>query len=287
MIGAAVLRSVRGAVGRRVLQVVLLLGGLVTIGFVWAGQAQASSGPVSTEAVSTAGVASPSSAAAVSSAGVESSAESAKPNRLVERTAAKTVGTAEGEVVRPVAERVVEPVRDEAVAPVRELAGRAAGEVAGAPEQLPSLPALPGLPVPPGASAQHPPGGTAPHDGRGAVGQVGGGTGAHDGRGAVSVSSYGPGFVGGLSASGSGEQTRHAVSAVRGPHLPVRQAPGSDPVGVLGGGSAVDNGSPRHGDAHAVAFAQYMSVRFGSGAVAWADVPAPRDRHRDIPALPG
>lgn len=70
-------------------------------------------------------------------------------------------------------------------------------------------------------------------------------------------------------------------------HAPAHQAPSDNPGGALGGKSAVDNGSSRHGDAHAVTLDNRAPLRLVPGAAASVDVAGTRDRHRDIPVFPG
>jgi hypothetical protein len=68
---------------------------------------------------------------------------------------------------------------------------------------------------------------------------------------------------------------------------PVHQVPDGDPTGALGRHSAVDNGSPRHGDAQAVALNERARPTLVPGAAADVTAAGTRDRHRDIPAFPG
>ncbi|MEU0025199.1 hypothetical protein [Streptomyces sp. NPDC006335] len=70
-------------------------------------------------------------------------------------------------------------------------------------------------------------------------------------------------------------------------HAPAHQAPSDNPGGALGGKSAVDNGSSRHGDAHAITPDHRAPLRLVPGAAASVDAAGTRDRHRDIPVFPG
>ncbi|MEG3630847.1 hypothetical protein [Streptomyces poriticola] len=67
---------------------------------------------------------------------------------------------------------------------------------------------------------------------------------------------------------------------------PVRHAPSGDPDGELGHRSAADNGTPRHGDAHAVTLHHRVPLLLVPGAVVRADAAETKDRYRDIPVSP-
>ncbi|PSM44215.1 hypothetical protein C6Y14_07675 [Streptomyces dioscori] len=104
---------------------------------------------------------------------------------------------------------------------------------------------------------------------------------------------YGPRFAGGLAAAD--EDLRHQGHAdgarytpVTGVvQAPVHRIPDGDPAGALARHSAVDNGSPRHGDAQAVTFNERARLTLVPGAAADVTAAGPRDRHRDTPAFPG
>lgn len=70
-------------------------------------------------------------------------------------------------------------------------------------------------------------------------------------------------------------------------HAPAHQAPDSDPTGELLSHAAVDNGTSRHSDAHAVTLNHRAPVRLVPGAAARVDAAGTRDRYRDIPVFPG
>ncbi|MFF1451938.1 hypothetical protein ACFVYF_27920 [Streptomyces sp. NPDC058274] len=76
------------------------------------------------------------------------------------------------------------------------------------------------------------------------------------------------------------------VQGVRALQTPARQAPG-DPVGVLRSQSAVDSGTSRHGDPHAVTLIHRVPLRLVPGAPVAVTVGETRDRHRDIREFPG
>lgn len=146
------------------------------------------------------------------------------------------------------------------------------------PPSLPGLPGLPGLPtspvqtLPTPASPQQP-GGAAAHAGS-----------AEQRETRESPAAYGPPVVGASWAGGS-EMSRapHGVGPAQ---APAQQAPG-DPAGELGRQSAVDNGAPRHGDAHAVTLDHRAPLRLVPGATAVVTADGTRDRYRDIPEFPG
>ncbi|WP_128379124.1 hypothetical protein [Streptomyces cavernae] len=319
----------RSTAGRRVTQVVLLLGGLVTLGFIWGGQAQADSGGASSGIV-------PSAKSAVEQVVRPVVNHRAAPGQPLGNTKASSGSTDRSEVqgvVRRADDRVVQPVRDgvarsvereversaegatratgavrpagdEVVRPVGDLVERVSGEVADVPAHLPALsalprvpgipgipgmPGIPGLPELPDIPEPLPPVVTNPHPGDGTGGPGGkadSATRSEEGSRGAAPASYGPQFTGGWLLVPSAH-ARPSGSPQRDTHRPARQAPGEDPAGALGGRSAVDNGSTRHSDAHAVSFDQHMTVRLAYGAVARAAAHATRERHQDIPEFPG
>ncbi|MDQ0908198.1 hypothetical protein QFZ22_004183 [Streptomyces canus] len=144
---------------------------------------------------------------------------------------------------------------------------------------VPGLPGIPGrtLPAPaPVTSAPQPQPGdhavTRPADDEGSAGDGG---------------VYGPRFAGHgtvteAAVHSSGHRTTTSTA-----HAPAHQAPSDNQGGALGGKSAVDNGSSRHGDAQAVTLDDRAPQRLVPGAAASVDAAATRDRHRDIPVFPG
>ncbi|MGX1908578.1 hypothetical protein ACWIID_06930 [Streptomyces phaeochromogenes] len=202
--------------------------------------------------------------------------------------------------VRPVTERVIPPVAEDVVRPIGDLVDQVTGGITGgiverpAPPQwwpslpqLPTLPGLPGLPeLPlPAVPGQTLPAGTAPQ-------QSGGATDDHraaekQSRDDSAVTAYGPRFAGGPAAAG--DDVRHHADSrgTRAVQAPVHQVPDGDPTGALGRHSAVDNGSPRHGDAQAVALNERARPTLVPGVAADVTAAGTRDRHRDIPAFPG
>ncbi|MCX5603904.1 hypothetical protein OOK29_37770 [Streptomyces phaeochromogenes] len=207
------------------------------------------------------------------------------------------------QVVRPVTERVVPPVAEDVVRPIGDLVDQITGGVTGgigerpAPPQwwpslpqLPTLPGLPGLPELPGLPLPAVPGqtlpvGTAPQ-------QPGGATDDHraaekQSRDESAATVYGPRFAGGPAAAGDDVRHHAATQGTWAAQAPVHQVPDGDPMGALGRHSAVDNGSPRHGDAQAVASNERARPTLVPGAAADVTAAGTRDRHRDIPAFPG
>ncbi|MEV2192705.1 hypothetical protein AB0I02_17205 [Streptomyces phaeochromogenes] len=207
------------------------------------------------------------------------------------------------QVVRPVTERVIPPVAEDVVRPIGDLVDQITGGVTGgiverpAPPQwwpslpqLPTLPGLPGLPELPGLPLPAVPGqtlpvGTAPQ-------QPGGVTDDHraaekQSRDESAATVYGPRFAGGPAAAGDDVRHHTDVRGTGAVQAPVHQVPDGDPTGALGRHSAVDNGSPRHGDAQAVALNERARPTLVPGAAADVTAAGTRDRHRDIPAFPG
>ncbi|MEV2231578.1 hypothetical protein AB0H69_23765 [Streptomyces phaeochromogenes] len=204
------------------------------------------------------------------------------------------------QVVRPVTERVIPPVAEDVVRPIGDLVDQITGGVTGgiverpAPPQwwpslpqLPTLPGLPGLPeLPlPAVPGQTLPVGTAPQ-------QPGGATDDHravekQSRDESAATVYGPQFAGGPAAAGDDVRHHTDTRGTRAAQAPVHQVPDGDPTGALGRHSAVDNGSPRHGDAQAVALNERARPTLVPGAAADVTAAGTRDRHRDIPAFPG
>jgi len=203
-------------------------------------------------------------------------------------------------VVGPVAGHVIAPVTEDVVRPIGDLGDQVTGGISGgiverpAPPQwwpslpqLPTLPGLPGLPeLPlPAVPGQTLPVGTAPQ-------QPGGVTDDHraaekQSRDDSAATAYGPQFAGGLAAAGVDVGHHADTRGTRAVQAPVHQVPDGEPTGALGRHSAVDNGSPRHGDAQAVALNERARPTLVPGAAADVTAAGTRDRHRDIPAFPG
>ncbi|MFC8666712.1 hypothetical protein [Streptomyces sp. NPDC057199] len=206
-------------------------------------------------------------------------------------------------VVRPVTEQVVRPVTEDVVRPIGDLVDQVTGGITGgmgerpAPPQwwpslpqLPTLPGLPGLPELPGLPLPAVPGQTLPAGA--APQQPGGATDNHraaekQSRDESVATAYGPRFAGGLAAAGDDVRHHAGTRGTRAVQAPVHQVPDGDSTGALGRHSAGDNGSPRHGDAQAVALNERARPTLVPGAAADVNAAGTRDRHRDIPAFPG
>ncbi|MET7722474.1 hypothetical protein [Streptomyces mirabilis] len=191
---------------------------------------------------------------------------------------------------------VARPAADSVVRPVGDLVETVTGELGQAPPKTlpslpslpspPSLPELPGPPSPPGAGGQVPSSGSgSQHSGAGAVPSTSRGVVRHGDARTVGPTYYGPARLG----------TDTAGVVVRGEHRgvapgsgPDRQAPPGDPTGAPGGQAAVDSGTPRHGDPHAVVTPSHRApLRLVPGAPAAVTAAGTRDRYRDIPLFPG
>ncbi|MFF4904394.1 hypothetical protein ACFY2T_06000 [Streptomyces sp. NPDC001260] len=195
-------------------------------------------------------------------------------------------------VVRTVDEAVLRPVGDLVVTVTGGLA-EVTAPIPGLP-QLPSLPSLPSVPELPGTPSlpglpglPSVPGQTLPEpvtqpDGPGhSTASAEGSTGK---RARAAASGPRLDVVGGTAHAPARGEARRAAGGAG--HVQVPQAPGGDPTGVLSNRSAVDSGTPRHGDAQAVALNQRAPLRLPFGAAARANGDATRDRHRDIPVSP-
>ncbi|MFE7860522.1 hypothetical protein [Streptomyces sp. NPDC057403] len=203
------------------------------------------------------------------------------------------LGSVAGDVVQSVDDTVLRPVGDLVVTVTGGLA-EATAPITGLPQLpplpsvpslpgTPSLPSLPGLPSVPGRTLPAPAPVTQP-DGPGHAAVAGQASGER--RSAARGATYGPRFdeAGGAAHAPARGDGRRAAGGAG--YAPVPQAPGGDPTGVLGNRSAVDSGTPRHGDAQAVALGHRGPQRMLSGVAARAHGDATRDSHRDIPVSP-
>ncbi|GAA3815138.1 hypothetical protein GCM10022403_055920 [Streptomyces coacervatus] len=198
-----------------------------------------------------------------------------------------------GDLVQSVGDRVVRPVGGLVEAVTAGL-GRATAQIPplsslpalpGLPGS-PSVPGLPGLPAQPGQIlpapvAQAPQPGAAGHSAT---------DGAVDDRRSGARSSGtadGPRFAADVTVTANATHTASAQRPAGAGYAPAQQAPDRDPADASANRAAVDNGSSRHGDAHAVALNHRAPVRLVPGAAARAAAAGTRDRHRDIPVFPG
>ncbi|MFD5402531.1 hypothetical protein [Streptomyces griseorubiginosus] len=241
------------------------------------------------------------------------------PNSRPPKPPAAPVGGSN--VLRPVTEGIVTVVSDGVVRPVGDLVETVTTgltDTVGLPpvQSLPELPPLPTLPsfpelpqspswptVPTApelpsapslpAPVPAPPFASAPQPGAGDYSK------AEAAAGEPSASSgvaYGPWFTGRDSLTepavlgspqndsrqhASGHRTDSTSTA------PAHQLPSDGQGGALSGKPAVDNGSSRHGDAHAVTLDHRAPLRLVPGAAADVDAAGTRDSHRDIPVFPG
>ncbi len=313
------LRVTRAAVGRRALEVVLLVGGLFVLGLLCGEQAHAVDGVVpAAPTISRSQAPSPSSASPSDSSSGSGSEQPELPgaSTLVTDKVPRVVRPVTEEVARSVTELVTPPAAEYGGPPIGDLVdqitagitdGVGDGAAGGIGEQpappqwwpslpqvptLPGLPGLPGLPELPGLPLPAVPGQTLPAGTAAQQQQPGGAADRHQAAGkpshGESASVYGPRFAGGPGPM-AGDDARHpththVTGAVR---APVHQIPDGGPTDTSGRHSAGDNGSPRHGDAQAVTSNERARPTLVPGTT--ADVPAARarDRHRDIPAFPG
>ncbi|CAL9546838.1 hypothetical protein SUDANB43_04334 [Streptomyces sp. enrichment culture] len=117
-------------------------------------------------------------------------------------------------------------------------------------------------------------------DRSGAVGSPvvgGGGSPAH-------TVGHGPGP--GLGAAPAAPARTHPAGISPTEYAPARPGPTGDPDGALGTASGADQGTPRHGDARAVAPQPRIMFRLVPGAPERADAAGVREPYRDIPVSP-
>lgn len=210
--------------------------------------------------------------------------------------AGQVLAPSAGELVRSVGDRVVQPVHGLAETVTAGL-GSVTAQIPPlsslpSPTGLPGSPSMPGLPTLPGfisspgrilpaPVAQEPQPGVAGHSGtEGAV---------DDRRSAAAASgtAYGPRFVVDVTAGDATAVQGGGRRAAGAGYAPAQPAPDGDPAGVPANRAAVDNGTSRHGDAHAVSVNPRRFVRLVRGVAVGAAAAGTRDRHRDIPVFPG
>ncbi|MDH6607837.1 hypothetical protein M2164_003472 [Streptomyces sp. SAI-208] len=321
--GVAV-RVLRAAVGRRALQVGLLVGGLFVLGFLCGEQAQAADGtgelPGTTVGQSVNLPSAPTATGTDADRNPDPDpAKHGTPDPVAPEAGNVDTVThpSDDTVLRPVTEDVIGAVTDGVVRPVGDLVAPVGNlvetvttgltETVGIPAQptlpewpsfpespsWPTLPTVPGAPTVPGlpgtpvetlpvpAPATSAP--QQPQSGEQTVESPAGDKGSAHG-GAV----YGPRFAGHATVAGGAVRgPAHRTNSTSTAHAPAQQAPSDNPGGVLGGKSAVDNGSSRHGDAHAITPGHRAPLRLVPGAAASVEGAGTRDRHRDIPVFPG
>ncbi|MFF5144519.1 hypothetical protein ACFY6U_33180 [Streptomyces sp. NPDC013157] len=293
--GAAV-RVLRTAPGRRALQLALLVGGLLALGFLCGQQAQAAEGVPSTPPSSTSTAPSLTSAVTrrlpLRDVVTPHREPGAAPKSVVK---AVPVVDGVGDVVRSVTGTVSDTVTGTVTSPVVSALTETVRQVT----ELPAVPVVqvPELPVvsdPPAESDPNPvtpvPGRTqaqprtpVAHD----AGHEKPRTQAATAAAATTAASYGPRITAATVTFASGKAPHTGTRrAGRAADAPAHPAPAGDPDGALGK-SAVDGAASRHGDVHAVTSAGRAPLRHAPGAAARLDAAGTRDRYRDIPLFPG
>ncbi|WP_217555028.1 hypothetical protein [Streptomyces sp. GbtcB6] len=269
------MRVLRTAPGRRALQLALLVGGLLALGFLCGQQAQAAEGVPATPSLASLASVVP---------------QKAPPRDAVTPHRVPVVPVVDGvhEVVRSVTDTVAAAVDSPVTSALTETLTETVRQVTELPVvQVPELPVVSEPPVesaPTPAPVTPAPGPAQPrtpvtHDA------------GHDKprtekeAAATTAVSYGPritavAFAPDTAAHTGGHRAARAVDA------PTHPAPTGDPDGALGK-SAVDGSPSRHGDAYAVTFTDRAPLRLVPGAAARLDAAGTPDRYRDIPVFPG
>lgn len=264
----AALRVLRTAAGRRALRVAVLVGALFTLGFLCGEQAHAAEGA---PPVTSASVTSP----------VVVPADPVPPPL--------TDG-----VVRSLGDRVVRPVGGLVETVTAEL-GKVTARIPplSSSPRLPSVPSVPDLPVPGQTQTRPTPVPHAPQpDGteRSATGRSDDGA-RPQAEARASATPYGPRARAGAGLGGASRaaMAQPARPRVTGPAVvnPAGHAPYGTPTGALSATSTVGDGTPRHGDGHAVPLNHRAPLRLVPGDAVRPAAAETRDRHRDIPVPPG
>lgn len=295
-------RMPRTAAGRRALRLALLVAGLFALGLLCGERAHAADGLVPTVPTSSSvRVVKPAAPLPVARSAAHTVTHVTDTITHVTDTITHVTDTVAqvGDTVTHVTDtvrHVVQPAAVSVVRPVGDLVETVTGELGQAPPktlpslpslpEVPELPGVPGPPVLPGAGGQVPSAGSGPqHSGAGAMPSSSHAVVRHADAGPVGPTYYGPSRLG----------TDTAGVVVRGEHrgaapgpAPDRQAPPGDPSGALGGQSAVDSGTPRHGDPQAVVTVSHRApLRLVLGVSAAVTAAETRDRCQDIPVFPG
>ncbi|MCG7206315.1 hypothetical protein [Streptomyces arenae] len=296
--------------GRRALQLALLVGGLLALGFLCGGRAQAAEGTTP---------ATPSLSAATSVTTVTSTVgrelgvpeEPSAPHKRIPVVSGTPVAPVVDQTVRTATTTVAGTVRSatgtvvSVTGAVTQVVGDVVQQVSELQQTLPvvsTLPALPSLPqtastlpvvqLPGSAEA---PGETVPLPVTPAPGgdrpqapapHSAGDEKPHATADASATVSYGPRIT--FTAPAAADAAAHSRGhrGTRAVDAPSHPAPTGDPDGALGK-SAVDGSAARHGDAHAVTLDGRAPLRLLPGAAAHVDAAETRDRYRDIPVFPG
>jgi hypothetical protein len=286
--GAAV-RVLCTAPGRRALQLALLVGGLLALGFLCGQQAQAAEGAPSTPSLTS-----------VVTQKVPLR-DVVTPHRVppgTRKPLTRAVPVVPVVTVAPVVDGVGEVVRSvtgTVTTPVTTALTDTLAETVRQVTELPvvRVPQLPVVSEPPVESAPAPvTPGPAPGPAQSRT-PVAHDTGHETSRteteaAATTTESYGPRITAVTLTSDKAVHVggHRAAHAARAAGAPEHRAPAGDPDGVLGK-AAVDGTASRHGDAHVVTFADRAPLRLVPGAAARLDAAGTRDRYRDIPLFPG
>ncbi|WP_353944258.1 hypothetical protein ABII15_23455 [Streptomyces sp. HUAS MG91] len=298
---APAVRLLRAAGGRRALQLALLVGGLIVLGLLCGGRAQASdASEPSADIVSAAGLSAEPRLPAAAQKPVEKPVEepAQKPVRqavkvsergtgavvhrvrdaadaVAERAEARTPRTPLTGTARTAVRATVRATLRHVVEPVEELAGEVS-------RPLPRVPGLPGagaVPKAPSAGAADPRPTTVPapvvrEAAQHPTAQRSTGTTVCD------LARFGGDAVTGAGQPDAG--ARHTGARPAAPSVP----PGPDNA-PMANASLGDGGSTRHGDLHAAAFGSRVPVLLTPGATASGDASPVLDRLREIPSFPG
>ncbi|MFF2199185.1 hypothetical protein [Streptomyces sp. NPDC058145] len=307
--GTAV-RALRTAAGRRALQLVLLLGGLLALGFLCGEQAHAAEGtpttPVSSVLPRTGHEDAPTAEAETVTAPTATARSVTAPNVTVATVTERAVTSAHGITDGTVVEQAVtsvEAVTERVVTPVRTVVRETADTLDEA--RATALPGTSSLPVPelPGVSERLPvpqsPTPVTPEPRPDRHGDAAPAAGQADRPGAESAEgtghrttaparpsavTYGPDAVPVTAQAPAHTPAGHGTAHAGAPAQ--RPAPSGDPDGALGK-QAADGAASRHGDAHAIALDGRAPLRLLPGSTARVDAQGTRERHRDIPLFPG
>ncbi|MFJ8805010.1 hypothetical protein [Streptomyces sp. NPDC102490] len=315
----AALRVLRSAAGRRALHVALLVGGVCVLGLLFGGRAQAADeGPGTlTDAVGRVLDVSGQSQSPLDAGPVQDAEAVPGPDSgaLLPDLRPVTEGVARvvrDRVVRPVGD-VVETVTGAVALPGASGASGASGSSgpssptgptgpsdSSAPIDVPDLTEIseltdvPGPADPGGLSGRSPSAVPEPQAEPAPVtADASGGADRADAAAARVVEGAGSParLVGYGPRPGAGPapdpHTRtHRAGTAHTEYAPARPAPTGDPDGALGTASGADQGTPRHGDTHAVAPQHRLTFRLLPGAPERAEAAGVREPCRDIPVSP-
>ncbi|MFD4503360.1 hypothetical protein [Streptomyces sp. NPDC058457] len=269
------MRVLRTVPGRRALQLALLVGGLLALGFLCGQQAQAAEGVPST----------PSLTSLTSAVPRKAPPPGARKPAVIKAVPVAPVVDGVHEVVRSVTDTVTDTVNSPITSALTETLTETVRQVTELPVvQVPELPVVseppvesaPVTPTPGPAQPRTPVTHDAGHDK----------SRTEKAAAATTAVSYGPRITAVAFASDRAAAHIGGHRAARAVDAPAHPAPTGDPDGVLGK-SAVDGSPSRHGDAYAVAFADRALLRLVPGAAARLDAAGTPDRYRDIPVFPG